>query len=289
MSPMFKGQPIERTVPMYWRNHLASADTQVGMRIGDWKIIGSKDVKKFQFYNIKDDWQETKDLQTSHPEKFAEMKSKLIAHDAAVLAEGPDWWKEDKRKTKKSKSTEKPAKQKTAEPAAGTDATGKFQSVLGAEVTASEFGYRIIAQSEGLALKKLEKPIVGKATIKSSYRSLVKDGPTRNALFVIGSSASHNDSFKIGTAIGMGNHVAFEGGWGNVGSAGKSKGSYEPLDTFAIEVEIDLEEHIANVKIDDVTMKVKLPETLKEINWVGFYVKATSSEFQAIQIVEPKE
>jgi len=91
-------------------------------------------------------------------------------------------------------------------------------------------------------------------------------------------------TFKIGTAIGMNSHVANTGGWGNVGSAAKLKANFKPTDTFEIKVQIDVTTHIANVKINNDTMAVKLPESLKEISWVGFYVKATGSEFRDIQI-----
>ncbi len=95
LLPLFAGQTIDRQQPLYWRNHLASEDTRVVLRVGDWKIIGSDDLSKFQLYNIRDDWQEKNDLVATHPQQLAEMRKQLIAHDAAVLNEGPDWWKDE--------------------------------------------------------------------------------------------------------------------------------------------------------------------------------------------------
>ena len=66
------------------------------MRVGDWKIIGSDDLTQFELYNIREDWQESSDLSSQYPEKFAELREQLIAQDAAVLEEGPDWWKSEK-------------------------------------------------------------------------------------------------------------------------------------------------------------------------------------------------
>ena len=96
LLPLFEGQPVERTQPLYWRNHLAPDESKVALRVGDWKIIGSNDLKTFELYNIARDPRETMELSAAHPDKFEQLKQRLIAHDAAVLAEGPDWWKRDK-------------------------------------------------------------------------------------------------------------------------------------------------------------------------------------------------
>ena len=99
--PLLDGRTIDRQQPLYWRNHLAQEEFRVAMRDGDWKIIGSDDLTKFELYNVRDDWQETTDLSAMHPEKFDELCDRLVAHDAAVLQEGPDWWKDEKDTEKK--------------------------------------------------------------------------------------------------------------------------------------------------------------------------------------------
>ena len=93
--PLFAGRTIERDQPLYWRNHLAPEQYKVGLREGDWKIVGSNDLKTFELYNLQEDPQETTDLASRYPERFAKMRTALIDHDRAVLADGPDWWKED--------------------------------------------------------------------------------------------------------------------------------------------------------------------------------------------------
>jgi len=98
LLPLFAGKPMTRTQPLYWRNHLAPEASRVGLRIGDWKIIGSDDLTSFELYNIAEDPRETTELSAKHPEKFAELRQRLIDHDAAVLREGPDWWKRDPRR-----------------------------------------------------------------------------------------------------------------------------------------------------------------------------------------------
>ena len=276
MLPVFENKPILREQPLYWRNHLAPEKSRVAMRVGDWKILASDNLTQFELYNIRDDWQETDDLQSKHPVKFESLKKQLIQMDAAVLTEGPDWWKEDKPRSRKST--------KTVNPPPGTDSTGRFKQVNGVSVTACDLGYRLKATGEGLALRKLDSPILGRAVLTTAYRSKQKKGKTRNAAIVFGSDSSNQETLKIGTAIGMNQHVAFSGGWQNVGNLARVDASFEPLDTFKVQVEFDLDRHVAIATINGSTVKASLPPALKEISWVGFYVKATESDFAELKI-----
>ena len=196
--------------------------------------------------------------------------------DAAVLAEGPDWWKEDKSRSRKPT--------KTAKLPSGKDDTGRFQLVKGVNVTACDLGYRLKANGEGLALQKLDSPIVGRAVLSTTYRSHQKQGKTRNAAIVFGSDSSNQETLKIGTAIGMNQHVAFRGGWKNVGELAKVDAKFESLDTFQVQIEFDLDRHLAIAKINGKTVEAVLPTAWKEISWVGFYVKATETDFADFKI-----
>lgn len=107
MLPAFEGRPIKRKQPLYWRTHISSPDSRVALRIEDWKIVADQTLKEFQLFNLKDDWQERNNLADKHSDRFDEMKAMLLAFDAEVLADGPDWWKkpqpEDRRKKAKKK------------------------------------------------------------------------------------------------------------------------------------------------------------------------------------------
>ena len=124
MTPVFRNEPIVRSQPLYWRNHLAAEQFRVAMREGNWKIIASEDLSSFELYNLNEDWQESKDLASKYPDKFNELKAKLIAHDASVLKDGPDWWKDEagaeaqkKSKAKtKSKGEQKPETREQTKP-----------------------------------------------------------------------------------------------------------------------------------------------------------------------------
>ena len=107
LVPVFEGQPMKRIQPLYWRTHISSPDSRVAMRIGDWKIVADESLESFQLFHLKDDPQETNDLAKEHPARFDEMRATLVAYDAEVLADGPDWWKkpqpEDRRRRAKKK------------------------------------------------------------------------------------------------------------------------------------------------------------------------------------------
>ena len=273
LLPMFDDKPVGRDQPLYWRNHLAPQEFRVGLRIGDWKIIGSDDLASFELYNIAKDPQETTNLTESEPERFVELKQRLIDHDALVLAEGPDWWKDDVQKPRR--------RGKSVEPSPGKDSTGSFDVVLGTEVTATDFGYRMQPKGEGLAFQKLGEPIIGQATIRMKYRSAVEGQVTMNGALVVADQPTNASSVKIGTAIGMNQHVAFVGGWGNVGKLAAKRVDLKPTDTFTLEVRLNLAKHTATTIINETTFTFQLPDNLKSIRYIGLYNKAAATDFTA--------
>jgi arylsulfatase A len=84
---------VARTHPLFWRLDMAPHGLQLALRSGDWKLLASRELNRFELYNIKDDPKEMRDLQTTQPERFASLRRELTALNAQVEAEGPDWWK----------------------------------------------------------------------------------------------------------------------------------------------------------------------------------------------------
>lgn len=87
-----KAESVDRPQALFWRLHMAP-DAQYAMRVGDWKILADASLTDFEFYNLESDPKETKDLKATAPERFLEMKERLLALNASVEAEGPDWWR----------------------------------------------------------------------------------------------------------------------------------------------------------------------------------------------------
>ncbi|MFM8580324.1 MAG: sulfatase-like hydrolase/transferase, partial [Planctomycetaceae bacterium] len=92
--PQWRGEVarVERPQPLYWRLDMAP-NARIALRDGDWKILGNADRTRFELYNLGEDERETTDLSDREPERFAELKRRLLEQTAAVEAEGPDWWR----------------------------------------------------------------------------------------------------------------------------------------------------------------------------------------------------
>lgn len=107
MLPALNGEAVPRTQPLYWRTHISSPDSRVALRIDDWKIVADHTLEKFQLFNLHDDREEKNNLAQQHPDRFEEMKTKLLSHDEAVRADGPDWWKKPQPEDRKRKQAKK--------------------------------------------------------------------------------------------------------------------------------------------------------------------------------------
>lgn len=102
---------LDRSQPLYWRLHMAP-NAKIAMRVDDWKILANAELTEFELYNLKTDSAEATDLKSAEPQRFAALREQLLKHNAAVEAEGPDWWKNLSPNGGKAKGDEAPAKKK---------------------------------------------------------------------------------------------------------------------------------------------------------------------------------
>lgn len=86
-------ESVARPRPLYWRLNMAPYNLHMAMRDGDWKILASQDLDKFELYNLRNDPTESNDLSKKEPARFAKMRADLTALNAEIEAEGPTWWK----------------------------------------------------------------------------------------------------------------------------------------------------------------------------------------------------
>jgi len=111
--PAFSGKPIERKIPLYWRNHIANPNIHIALRKDGWKILANEKLDAFQLYHIEKDWKEETDLAPKHPEKLAEMKIALLSVHKQVEKEGPsDWWENEPPRKPRKKNNKSPKKSK---------------------------------------------------------------------------------------------------------------------------------------------------------------------------------
>ncbi|QDT94923.1 sulfatase-like hydrolase/transferase [Gimesia aquarii] len=111
--PLFKGEPIKRTKPLYWQFNRSRNEPKVAIRDGDWKLLARLDVPTpkpsggisaqeiddlkrakltgFELYYIKNDIAETTDRSESEPEILKQMKQQMQEIYKEVQAEAPRW------------------------------------------------------------------------------------------------------------------------------------------------------------------------------------------------------
>jgi arylsulfatase A len=77
MLPIFRGKPIRREKPLYWRYDRALSGPKVALRQGDWKLLGYQELEKFELYNLEDDLRETTDLSTKEPNRLRKMIAQM--------------------------------------------------------------------------------------------------------------------------------------------------------------------------------------------------------------------
>ncbi len=270
LIPALSGEKLERAVPLFWRTHIAPAQSHAAMRIDEWKLVVDQDLQNWQLYQIEDDWKEENDLAATKPEKLAEMKSRFMEVWDAVEEEGPsEWWK----------GQEGGQKKRAGKLQSGQDKTGDWDTVKGGTVSKSEFGYLLDASDgEAFAVIKLDEPVQEEATFSIRYRSANKGG-TKNACFTFGPVPENDRLHKAGSMIGMDAHGAFDGTWANVNRGSKKKVEMDRNATFEALIHVDLEHGKLTLEIGGKTIQHGLPSSLESVPYLGIYAKGTTSEF----------
>ncbi len=278
MRPALAGKPVERPVPLYWRNHLAPADNHVALRIGDWKIVGDEALQKFQLYEIEKDWKEQTDLAVKMPEKLASMKAALLKVHGEVEKEGPsEWWVNEKPRQRGKRTKGK----KLSE---GKDETGDWEIVKGGTVTKDGEGYLLDAgQGEAFALHKLDRAVGKKITFELEYQAAVKER-TRNACLVLGAEPLNDKLWKAGSMIGMGSHGIFPGAWANTSLGTVKKVALNPDESFKAVVTIDTVKGLLTLKVGKTEVVMQTPKDLEKIQYYGIYAKGTKTRFSPVTI-----
>jgi len=106
-----KTTKVARPQPLFWRLHMAP-NAKIAMRVDDWKILANAELTEFELYNLKTDPKEATDLKSAEPQRFAALREQFLKHNAAVEADGPDWWKTLSPNGGKAKGDAPPAKKK---------------------------------------------------------------------------------------------------------------------------------------------------------------------------------
>jgi len=282
--PAFHDQPIARKVPLFW-HYTAPGGMHIALRDGDWKLLASEAMDKFELYNLKDDVKETTDLAAKEPQRVEQMHKTMAGLVAEMAVGAPVWEKGKAREAKPAKKGG--AKANAATTPKTTPAAGDFAVVEGAEIGKADEAYVMNSTGEGFALKRLDQPITHQATIRLTYQGA--GGGTRNACFAFGAEAKNESLIKAGTMIGMHQHGIFQGPWSQLKKGKTLKSSFEPDAKFDAAVTVDLDRHIVTLVVDDATVETSLPTDLKEVRYIGYYTKGARATFGPMTIARGRE
>ena len=113
LTPIFRGQPVERSQPLYWQFNVAHSAPKVALRDGDWKLLATltgptikpfgdirpedqrniktADLDSFELYDLRNDIGETADLAAEQPQRVANMAAAMRRIYRNVQDESPEW------------------------------------------------------------------------------------------------------------------------------------------------------------------------------------------------------
>ncbi|MFW6161635.1 MAG: PQQ-binding-like beta-propeller repeat protein [Planctomycetota bacterium] len=173
----------------------------------------------------------------------------------------------------------------------GSKSHADFQHLETIRVTSSELGYRMQTASGevGLALRKLDQPIEGRAEFRAKVRptpgARSPDTPG-NGFIAFGPAPEDARLVKAGFRIaGQRLYVA-------EGPLLKSKAHGIPLqpkanETAELRVTVDLDAQKVTVSMLGKTAEAKLPQRLETIAWVGHCIHSVTTDFSRIDIQRP--
>lgn len=85
---LFDGKSLVRSKPIYWQYDKAiGGDNRIALREGDWKLLSSADLSKFELYNLRQDISESKNLIETEPNRLSDLSAKLKKLHAEVATE----------------------------------------------------------------------------------------------------------------------------------------------------------------------------------------------------------
>ena len=98
--PVLNGKPLQRSTPLYWQYDRAISEPKIALRDGDWKLLATADLSRFELYNLKADRAETDNLADAETDRVAALAARLKKLHAEIKREGPSWpeWKRPQKK-----------------------------------------------------------------------------------------------------------------------------------------------------------------------------------------------
>jgi len=197
--PLLKGgtEPIHESIQWHFPHYGNTGSGPCSsIRVGDWKLIEWFENDTVELFNLAADAGETTDLAAQHPDKTAELKKRLATWRTEVDA---------------NMLRPKPVGSATTRPVSSPriQAQGDFAATANVRVEEldGDAGYRLhtLQGKAGFALKKLDRPIRGKATFEFSCSTEVgHEFPNRwvNGFLTISDGVDPSRHIHIGAFFG---------------------------------------------------------------------------------------
>lgn len=115
LVPLFEGQAMKRSQPLFWHYYNAIGDPKFALRDGDWMLLAEVDAPptspgsgfnasrmplildvkptRFELYRLRNDIAQAAECASEHPERVEEMAARMAQIMKSVQQEAPDWRK----------------------------------------------------------------------------------------------------------------------------------------------------------------------------------------------------
>jgi arylsulfatase A len=90
LVPLLRGEPLNRSTPLYWQYDKALGRKRFALRDGPWKLLADESLSGFELYNLEDDPGETRDLSGAQPDRVSQMAARMKKCFEDVDGTAPD-------------------------------------------------------------------------------------------------------------------------------------------------------------------------------------------------------
>lgn len=263
---------------IYWHyphNSPQGGSPSGAIRVGDWKLIEFFDDGRRELYDLSADLGEQHDLARANPEKLKELHDRLAAWRREVIAKMPS------DAPPQTASPGSPAGD--LELAITKDFPG-FAQLVDVQLNRCELGFEAGSTGNGLALRKLEEPITGRAIFRLRVQPSA-EFPS-NGFLAFGAEPTDAATIKCGLLVGGRRLSVFCGSY----PPAKPSDVLVPLSggkIYNLEVAVDLRGSAVTVKAAGKEVTVPLPPELKAIHYVGYAPIRTVTQFSEILVERP--
>jgi hypothetical protein len=164
-----------------------------------------------------------------------------------------------------------------------------FDQLRQCNVVESDLGYRLIPKAKGqtgLALKQLDKPITGKATLKARMSVPSETtGALQNGFLAFGQEETDDQLVKCGIRLKNGRASIVQGDL-KEGTTKSTIIDAQAGKTIDLIVEVDLTADSIRYSANGQTVEAELDLTLQEIRYVGYAMDNAVVDFSEVQAQE---